>query len=278
MAVSLDQLLDDLVAETRVLQDLVADLDNEGIAAATPAEGWSIRDQLTHLAYFDEAATKAAVDPDGFRREAATLMTAGMDFPDRIAAEHAHLGAEDVRSWLADARTALVTTFGGLDAKARLPWYGPDMSALSSVTARLMETWAHGQDVADALGRRREPTERLRHIAHLAVQTAGFSFVLNGRTAPDTPLRLELDAPSGARWEWGPADATDRVTGPALDFCLTTTQRRHVSDTALEVTGPVATEWISIAQTFAGAPGTGRAPGAVPEPQPPAAHHTEGRR
>jgi uncharacterized protein (TIGR03084 family) len=171
------------------------------------------------------------------------------------------------------ARSAFVATFRGIDPKTRLPWYGPDMSALSSATARLMETWAHGQDVADALGRRREPTDRLRHIAHLGVQAAGFSFVLNGRPVPTTLVRVELVAPSGARWEWGPPDTADRVTGTALDFCLTVTQRRHVSDTALTVTGPVATEWISIAQTFAGAPGTGRAPGAVLEPR-----NTGGRR
>jgi uncharacterized protein (TIGR03084 family) len=267
MAVSMEQLLDDLVAETRVLQSLVAALDDEGISAITPAAGWSIRDQLTHLAYFDEAATRAATDPEGFRRDAAELTAGGLDFPDKIAAEHAGLTADATRAWQHRARTALMATFRGLDPKARLPWYGPDMSALSSVTARLMETWAHGQDVADALGERREPTDRLRHIAHLGVQTAGFSFVLNGRPVPTTSVRVELAAPSGGRWEWGPPNAADRVTGAALDFCLTVTQRRHVSDTALTVTGPIATEWISIAQTFAGAPGTGRAPGAVAEPR-----------
>jgi uncharacterized protein (TIGR03084 family) len=273
MAVLMDQVLDDLVAETRVVQSLVADLDDAGIAAPTPAQRWSIRDQLTHLAYFDETATQAATDPDGFRRDAAALMEDGMGFPDRIAAEHAQLGADEVREWFDRARTAFVTTFRGLEPKARLPWYGPDMSAVSSVTARLMETWAHGQDVADALGRRREPTDRLRHIAHLGVQTAEFVFTLNGRPVPTSPVRVEIDAPSGARWEWGPADAADRVTGSALDFCLTVTQRRHVSDTDLQVSGPVAAEWISLAQTFAGAPGPGRAPGAVPGPE-----NTGGRR
>jgi uncharacterized protein (TIGR03084 family) len=267
MAVSMDQVLDDLVAETRVLQSLVAHLDDAGISAATPAAGWSIRDQLTHIAYFDQTATQAATDPGGFRRDAAAMLARGADFPDQVAIDHAGLTADDVRSWVNRARAAFVATFRGIDPKARLPWYGPDMSAVSSATARLMETWAHGQDVADALGERREPTDRLRHIAHLGVQTAGFSFILNGRPVPSTPVRVELVAPTGGRWEWGPPDAVDRVTGAALDFCLTVTQRRHVSDTALAVTGPVATEWISIAQTFAGAPGTGRAPGAVPEPQ-----------
>ncbi|OLL72363.1 hypothetical protein Ae168Ps1_0741c [Pseudonocardia sp. Ae168_Ps1] len=269
MTVTLDGVLDDLVAETRVLADLVAALDDDGIATPTPAAGWDVRDQLTHLAYFDETATQAAADPEGFRRDADVLVAGGTDFPDRIAAEHAHLGADEVRAWLDRARSAFVGTFRGLDPRTRLPWYGPEMSALSSATARLMETWAHGQDVADALGAVREPSDRLRHVAHLGVRTFGFVYTLHERPVPATPVRVELDAPSGARWEWGPADAADRVTGTALDFCLTVTQRRHVSDTALAVDGAVATEWISIAQTFAGAPGPGRAPGAVLVPHTP---------
>jgi uncharacterized protein (TIGR03084 family) len=126
-----------------------------------------------------------------------------------------------------------------------------------------METWAHGQDVADTLGVTREPTDRLRHVAHIGVRALPFSFVLRERPVPDAPVRVELVAPSGESWTWGPEDAADRVTGPALDFCLLVTQRRHRDDTALEVTGPVATEWATIAQAFAGVPGEGRKPGAV---------------
>jgi uncharacterized protein (TIGR03084 family) len=264
MGVTMDQVLDDLGAETQVLYELVADLGDTAIAAATPAAGWSIRDQLTHLAYFDETATLAAVNPEAFRRAAEALMAGGEDFPDRIAAEHAELPAADVRDWLVRARREFVAVFRGIDPKARLPWYGPEMSALSSATARLMETWAHGQDVADALGRYREPTDRLRHIAHLGVQTTAFSFSLNGKPVPEGPIQVELAAPSGARWTWGPAGAADRVSGTALDFCLVVTQRRHLDDTALRADGPVAREWLSIAQTFAGSPGTGREPRSVP--------------
>jgi uncharacterized protein (TIGR03084 family) len=260
MAVSMPDLLADLDAETAVVLDLVADLDDEGMATPTPAEGWTIRDQLTHLAHFDEAAVRSAVEPELFRREAADLLGRGEGSPDQVAAEHAHLPATAVRDWLTRARAEYVATFSELDPSTRLPWYGPDMSAASSATARLMETWAHGQDVADALGVTRTPTDRLRHVAHLGVRTAGFAFVLRGRPVPDAPVRVELVAPSGERWTWGPEDAADRVTGSALDFCLLVTQRRHLSDTDLVVEGPVAAAWMSIAQAFAGAPSSGRAP------------------
>ena len=133
-----------------------------------------------------------------------------------------------------------------------------------SSTARLMETWAHGQDVADALGVTRAPTDRLRHVAHIGVRARPFSYAVNGREPPDAEVHVELDAPVGRGVDVGPADADDRVTGPALDFCLVVTQRRHVDDVGLTSSAPTADEWMTIAQAFAGPPGEGRAARAVP--------------
>ncbi|GAB2965426.1 TIGR03084 family metal-binding protein [Amycolatopsis acidiphila] len=260
MPVSMPGLVADLLAETRVLDDLLSTLDDAGWSRPTPAEGWAIRDQVSHLAYFDEAALLAATAPDRFRREAAELTALGPGFPDEVAARHRELPGDGLLGWFRRARRGFAEVFETLEPKARLPWYGPDMSAASSVTARIMETWAHGQDVADALGVRREPTGRLRHIAHLGVGTFGFAFSLHGRAVPAAPVRVELRAPDGSTWAWGPPEAADRVSGPALDFCLAVTQRRHADDIALRVEGPVATEWMSIAQAFAGAPGPGRKP------------------
>jgi uncharacterized protein (TIGR03084 family) len=121
-----------------------------------------------------------------------------------------------------------------------------------------METWAHTQDIADALGVTREPTSRLRHVAHIGVGARAFSYAVNGKTLPESPVRVELTGPDGDLWTWGPAETENRVTGPALDFCLLVTQRRHRDDLALVIEGPVAAEWMSIAQAFAGAAGTGR--------------------
>jgi uncharacterized protein (TIGR03084 family) len=124
-----------------------------------------------------------------------------------------------------------------------------------------METWAHGQDVADALGVTRVPSDRLRHVAHIGVGARTFSYLANGLEVPTELVRVELTAPGGTVWTWGPADAANRVNGPALDFCLVVTQRRHRDDTALEATGPLADQWLSIAQAFAGPPGGGRRAG-----------------
>jgi uncharacterized protein (TIGR03084 family) len=135
------------------------------------------------------------------------------------------------------------------------------MSAASLVTARIMETWAHGQDVADALDAQREPTARLRHVAFIGARALPNSYQARGLPVPDSPVRVELQAPGGDVWAFGPDDARDTVRGPALDFCLAVTQRRHIDDLDLALDGPVAQQWLSIAQAFAGPPGPGRKPG-----------------
>ncbi len=260
MALTMGALTGDLAAESAQLNYILAALAEEQWDLATPAVGWAVRDQVSHLAYFDEAATLTATNPARFRAEASRLMESDR-FPDEIAAAYRHLSPRELMDWLAWTRAEYLRVFSGLEPSSRLAWYGPPMSAASSVTARLMETWAHGQDIVDAIGRARRPTARLRHVAHLGVATRGFSFQLRGQPVPDAPVRVVLAAPDGSAWEWGPADAADQVEGPALDFCLLVTQRRHRADTALRAIGPVADAWLDLAQAFAGPPGPGRAPG-----------------
>jgi uncharacterized protein (TIGR03084 family) len=132
---------------------------------------------------------------------------------------------------------------------------------MSLLTARIMETWAHGQDVADAGGVEHVVTPALRHVAHIGVQTRANSFRARGRAVPDGDVRVELGAPDGDEWTWGPPDAANVVRGSAVGFCLVVTQRRHRADTDVETTGPVAAEWMAIAQAFAGPPGAGREAG-----------------
>jgi uncharacterized protein (TIGR03084 family) len=255
----------DLAAETDVTRNLVAGLGEAGWHTPTPARGWDIADQISHLAYFDEMAVRSAVRPAEFRAALAEAQAAGAIDPDAIAARFRGRSGTHLLAWFDAARAELLATFAGLDPRARLPWFGPAMSAASALTARLMETWAHTQDIADALGVSREPTRRLRHVAHIGVGARAFSYAVHGKTQPPDPVRVELTAPDGALWAWGPAEAEDRVTGPALDFCLLVTQRRHRDDLALAIEGPAATEWMAIAQAFAGAPGPGR----PPAPKPP---------
>lgn len=254
---SLPDLLDDLQAEHLDLDALVAALDEPGWGRQTPAPGWAVRDQVSHLAYFDDAAVSAMTDPAVFSDMVAVALGGGDPMEEHLRRGRAMTGAE-LLSWWRTSRAAMVTATSALPDGARVPWFGPPMGALSFVSARLMETWAHGQDIADALDARRAPTARLRHIAHLGVRTRPFSYAVRGLEPPPVPVRVALSAPAGELWEWEDAAESDSVQGTALDFCLVVTQRRNMADTGLVVEGVAATEWMSIAQAFAGPPGPGR--------------------
>jgi uncharacterized protein (TIGR03084 family) len=204
----------------------------------------------------------ALTDADAFARDAEQIHAAlaGNRTDPSVEQGRALAPGDLLEQWRRD-RTRLVELARTLDPRARVPWYGPAMSARSFITARLMETWAHGQDVVDALGAERRPTDRLRHVAHIGVGARPFSYIANGREPSPAPVRVELVAPSGEVWAWGPEDAADRVTGPALDFCLLVTQRRHRDDVDVRAEGGAAGEWLDIAQAFAGPPGPGRRAG-----------------
>lgn len=254
VALDYSGLLDELRWETTQLLDALESLPPAVWHLPTPAAGWSIADQISHLAFFDDSACSALSDPTTFRIEADALMAAGMDFPDRIAAQFRSTDPDALLDWFRSSRQRLVTTLSGADPKRRIPWFGPDMSVASCATARLMETWAHGQDVYDTIGVTHPQSPGLRSIAHLGVATFGFAHKLNGLDAPEVPVRIELFSPTGELWSWGPVEATDRVSGSAEDFVLVVTQRRHWTETALTVVGPAAAQWVEIAQAYAGAP------------------------
>ncbi|MEU3659300.1 TIGR03084 family metal-binding protein [Streptomyces sp. NPDC032940] len=252
--------IDDLREESEELDALVARSEPEAWRLATPAPGWTIAHQIAHLAWTDRAALLAVTDEEGFRGKVEEALAA----PDRYVDEGAEDGArqapdELLAGWRA-GRGALDKALREAPAGARFPWYGPPMAVASMATARLMETWAHGLDIADALGVGRPPTDRLRHVARIGVRARDFAYAVHGLTPPADQFRVELTSPSGAPWAYGPEGAPQRVTGPALDFCLLVTQRAHRADLALAAEGPDADRWLDIAQAFAGPPGQGRKP------------------
>jgi uncharacterized protein (TIGR03084 family) len=247
-------LLADLRHESDELIACLIPLAGQQWSLATPASGWSIHDQVSHLAFFDDTARLALTDPERFRCEADKLIAGGMDFPDRIAAQCRSKAPDEILEWFIKARNQLMAACEGDDPRRRLPWFGPDMSVASSATARLMETWAHGQDVYDTLGLPHPPSPGLCSIAHLGVATFAFAHTLHGIDVPDEPVGVTLRSPGGEVWAWGPEHSENRITGPAEDFVLTVTQRRHWTETALTVHGPATKRWLDIAQVFAGAP------------------------
>lgn len=256
----LASLITDLYDEQTALDDIVTVFDNDDWNRPTPAEGWTSRHQIAHLAFFDATALMSLTDPEAFAQQ---RRRADRD-PDAYSIAVlepllALTSAQLLDTWR-QGRRSLLNAFRSTPAGTRHPWYGPSMSVASMVTARLMETWAHGQDVADALGVVRRPTARLRHVAWIGLRARDYAYLVRGITPPAEPFRVELTGPDSEHWAYGPEDAAQRITGPALDFCLLVTQRVHRADTALVAHGPDAEQWLDIAQAFAGPAGPGRPP------------------
>ncbi len=257
----LDEVLADLWAESAELDRLVGGLAAGEWSTPTPAEGWTIAHQIAHLAWTDEATQLAATDPEAFKESLQTAVDSPTTYVDDGAEETAALPPDQLLTYWRETRVEVAEALKKVPAGEKVLWYGPPMSPTSMATARLMETWAHGQDVFDALGVQRQPSNRLRHVAHLAVRTRDFAYLLNNRKPPAEPFRVELTGPDGDVWTWGPEDAAQRVTAPAVDFCLLATQRRHRDDLAVRAEGADAEEWMGIIQAFAGLPGKGRQAG-----------------
>jgi uncharacterized protein (TIGR03084 family) len=254
----LAEVLGDLRDEGDQLEDLVVPLDEAGWRVPTPAAGWDVARQVAHLTWTDEVAVQAATDPTGWDVTVQEAVSDPDGFVDAAAARVADVPAADLLARWRAARAALVAALAAVPDGARLPWFGPPMSATSMATARFMETWAHARDVAAALGVELPRHDRVRHVVHLGVRTRGFAYANRGLEPPASEVRLALTLPSGATVEHGPADADASVTGSAHDFALVVTQRLHPADADLVVTGPAAEEWLGLAQAFAGPPGPGR--------------------
>jgi uncharacterized protein (TIGR03084 family) len=253
--------IDDLGRESEEIDRLVAELEESQWALATPAAGWTIAHQIAHLAWTDRAALLAVTDEEAFAAEVEKALASPGTWVDEAAREGAALPPALLLAQWREGCAVLDHALRAAPSGTRFPWYGPPMSTASMATGRLMETWAHGQDVADTLGLRRTPTDRLRHVVRIGVRARDFAFGVRGLSAPREEFRIELVAPSGDDvWTYGPQDAAQRVTGPALDFCLLVTQRAHRVDLAVRAEGPDADRWLDIAQAFAGPPGAGRRP------------------
>lgn len=253
-------LVDDLSAEQNDLDRFLVDLSPTEWDTVTPAAPWTIRDTISHLAFFDERQVLAITDPDAFAAEINQRMAAGTEEYMSTGIERGRAKAPaDVLDWWRTVRRSEIEAFLRLQPDQQLPWYGPPMRARTAVIARMMETWAHGQDVIDALGLSREPTDRLFHIAELGVKTFSWSFLNRGMDVPTERVRVALRGPTGSTKVWND-EWSNSVTGPVDEFCLVVAQRRNYLDTALVIQGEIARRWMEIAQIFAGPPGPGRPP------------------
>ena len=200
---------DDLAAEHHDLDGVVGRLNDSEWLTPTASPGWAIRDQISHLWFFDQRALMALTDPDAFAADALWMMANGG--PDRSVEPGRSIEPAELLTRWREGRQQLLDAASVLDPSTRVPWYGPAMAARSFITARLMETWAHGQDIVDALGVSRMPTARLRHVAHIGVRARPFSYAVNNMTMPPVDVVVRLTGPDGEEWSWGDDDGKGSV-------------------------------------------------------------------
>ncbi len=254
----------ELAREHDLLDDIVKDLSDSQWESKTPFCDWTIHDEICHITYFDDKASLAATDPEGFNRDMEKIfegITSFEDFFEKTLKELKKLAPKELMKYWISERTKMIKALEVLGQTDTVPWYGPPMNAKSFVVARIMETWAHGQDIADALGLKRKSTDRLKHIAQLGVKTFGWSYANRQLEKPSQKVCVELTSPSNETWLWNDDQRENWVMGSAEDFCLVVTQRRHIDDTNLKTKGDIAREWMLIAQAFAGPAEMGPAAG-----------------
>lgn len=247
--------LADLSAESKELENAVVGLEPEKWATVTTPEGWTIAHQIGHLHWTDRQSVLAINDAEAFNAEMMQFIDRAATIVDDEAAELAKVPPAELLVLWREGQEQLNAALASVPAGEKVPWYGPPMSPISMATARLMETWAHSQDVLESLGIEKKPSDRVKHVCHLGVRTFGFAHMMRGEQIPEVEPRVELTSPSGELWVWGPEDSENRVTGEAWDFALLATRRRHRDDVNVTATGAVADHWLDIVQTFAGLPG-----------------------
>ncbi|CAO3419876.1 TIGR03084 family metal-binding protein [Azospirillum doebereinerae] len=249
------------------VQDLAAVL--EPLAEAewdrvTLFKGWTINDVILHLHASDVLAIASARSTEAYaslRADMQRLRASGLSMIEESRLRFPGLRGRDLLDrWRAQA-DELCDLLVARDPKDRLDWAGPGMSVRMFATARQMETWAHGQEIHDALGLDRIAHDRIENIATIGVKTFGWSFLNRNRSVPDVAPHVALVAPSGRVWAWNEPNERELISGRAVEFCQVVTQVRNVADTKLVVRGDAARSWMAIAQCFAGPPVDPPAPG-----------------
>lgn len=248
--------------ESAALYEVLAGLGEDQWNTTTQFKGWTINDVIVHLHFWNQMVDLSLKDPAGFMAKVAEVLPkfagSGMRAAENEAVDER--GPALREAWR-DLYEEIGAGWADLDPKHRVKWVGPDMSVRSSMTARQMETWAHGQEIFDILGKARQDTDRVQNIVMLGVNTFGWSYKVNGRDVPAQMPCLELTAPSGGMWVYGEEQTENRISGRAVEFAQVVAQTRNIADTGLVVEGDVAREWMSIAQCFAGPPEMPPAPG-----------------
>ncbi len=253
--------ISDLKAEGAELFRLLSSLDATDWTTPTPAPGWTVAHQVAHMAATFRSARLTASDPERFGQVAAQA-DVGFDAAiDAALRPYVVLPPEVLLTRWQEEFTTAADALTAVPSTEVVPWPTRPLRPATLACAGMMELFAHGQDIADALGTHITRTGRIVHLVGFVLQNRDLGYLVRGLTPPREDFWFQLVSPTGARWTFGRPDAPQRITGPALDLCLVATRRRHHEDLSLEATGEHARRWLEIAQAYRGPAGEGRRPG-----------------
>lgn len=241
--------------ESEALYSLIEPLGEADYVRVTLFRDWTVNDVMQHLHFFNYVADLTLTDEEAFKRvygELSELRDKSGSLIDATDKMLDGLKGTALRDAWRAYYMEMSDRFYAADPKQRLLWVGPSMSARSSISARLMETWSHAQEIYDLLGVKRENRDLIKSIAVMGMNTFGWTFINRKEEVPEPVPHVRLTAPSGDIWEWNPENTADLVEGDASEFCQVVTQTRNIADTNLKVSGEIATRWMSVAQCFAG--------------------------
>ena len=254
----------DLRIEQKALYDLFENQPDSFWQSPSQFKDWKIWDIIAHLHFSDHMALTAATSDEAFfalQAELAELFTGEISFRDYARNWAGNISGQELLNHWNQMFNDMCTRFDEAPDGQRYKWFGPDMGVRMFATARQMEIWSHGQAVYDLLGIKRENTDRIKNIVVIGIKTFGFNFKLHGKAVPETVPYVSLKSPSGALWTFGEENDAEHINGDAVEFAQVVTQTRNINDTNLTVKGKTATNWMAIAQCFAGGPETPPAPG-----------------
>jgi len=263
-ATSLQRVVDDLRVEGDELYALLHDMDTGFWTQHSTFKNWTIWDVIAHLHFSDHMALTTLRSGDDFKALLKDIGRTGsaQAYTNAWLSDNGHsINGPDLLERWRSMFLSLCEALAAADPEERFLWAGPGMKARMFATARQMETWAHGWEVYDLMGKPRTHSDRIKNIATIGVRTFGWTFTNRKLPVPEPTPHVRLNAPSGAVWEWGDADNGHSVMGDAVEFCQVVTQVRNIADTQLRVAGDNAIAWMAIAQCFAGPPEEPPAPG-----------------
>lgn len=240
------EILSDLVAEQQFLDQSLQRIPIKNWDRVTPAKPWTVRDTISHLADFAELAADALVGGEKVQEwRTATDLDA---LRQRAIKKGRSMRPQDVIEWWRGGRARVVEPLSHMSEDDRVEWIEGSMSAKTFATFRLMETWAHGLDIYQALDIEVEDTARIRHVCWLGWKTLPYAFKAAG--VDYSPIRVEVIGPGYAKWTYGPAEAENQIKGSASEWARVVVRRIPPKKARLKTSGELAQKALEVAQAY----------------------------